>query len=203
MKKVLLISSLLLVLPACKMLSIVDADHYLFLYQDFPPRAEKFQVCNDMGCDNLTPVSLKAEHWQSLEEIFRQATNSPEQERLQIASAVARLEQLVGPYAGTMNDQPRNQGLMHKDAQLDCISETVNTTTYLTLFKERGWLRWHHVALPRHRGFFTLQAPHNTAVLLEKDSGKEYAVDTWFHANGEPPEIVPVEAWLSGYDPDK
>lgn len=203
MKNILLLSGLLLVLSACQTFSIRDAGQYLILYQDFPPKTEKFQVCHDVGCENLTPVSLKAEHWQSLAEIFRQAAASPAQERRQIASAVARFEKLVGPYAGTMNDQRRNQGAMRPDAQLDCIAETVNTTTYLTLFKEQGWLRWHQVSLPRHRGLFTLQAPHNTAVLLEKGSGKEYVVDTWFHANGEPPEIVPVEVWLAGYDPDR
>ena len=46
-----------------------------------------------------------------------------------------------------------------------------------------------------------LEFPHNTAVLLEKDSNRIFAVDAYFHANGQPPEIVPLAVWLDGYDP--
>ena len=58
------------------------------------------------------------------------------------------------------------------------------------------------VGFPRHRGWFSLLAPHNTAVVIEKATGKEFVVDSWFHKNGELPEVVSVDQWLSGYDPD-
>jgi len=194
--------SLILILGACQALSVSGPDHYLTMYQDFPPAIERFQVCHDVGCENLTPVVMGAGHWRQLEEIFAHPATDAETERQQVARAIARFERLVGPLAGTFDDQPRNQGGTHVNAQLDCIAETVNTTTYLTLFREQGWLRWHDVALPRHRGLFSLMGPHNTAVLVEKSTDREYVIDTWFHANGELPEIVPVEVWLAGYDPD-
>ena len=43
--------------------------------------------------------------------------------------------------------------------------------------------------------------PHNTAVIIEKISGDEFVVDSWFFDNGTPPVIVPLESWLAGYDP--
>ena len=190
----------LLLLAGCQTLSSTRPDQYLMMYQDFPPAQQRFQVCHDVGCEHLTPVSLAAPQWQQLAATFQPTAANAEAERRQVGQAVALFERLVGPIADTANDQARNN--MSSGAQLDCIAETINTTTYLTLFEQQGWLRWHAVALPRHRGLFTLQAPHNTAVLVEKGSGREYVIDTWFHANGQIPEIVPLESWLAGYDPD-
>ena len=203
MKNFLLLSGSLFLLSACQTLGINTADNYLLLYQDYPPKPEKFQVCHDMGCENLTSVALDDRRWNELSVLFRSPARSAQQERMRAAQAIAQFEKLVGPFAGTMDDKPRNEGALHPNAQLDCIAETVNTTTYLLLFQQQGWLKWHDVAEPRHRGFLSLQGPHNTAVLAEKKTGKEFVIDSWFHANGELPEVVSLEDWMAGYDPDK
>ncbi len=36
---------------------------------------------------------------------------------------------------------------------------------------------------------------------MEVGSGQSYAVDSWFHDNGVPAEIVPLPDWLSGWMP--
>jgi len=200
-KKLLLLLPLLL-LGGCRSLGINTAENYLKLYQEYPPEVRRFQVCHDMGCEQLASVTMGAQRWNELSNLFQKAAASPQAERRQVAQAIARFETLVGPLAGTSNDEARNYGAGHADQELDCISETVNTTTYLLLFQKQGWLRWHTVGEPRHRGFFNMKMPHNTAVLMEKRSGKEYVIDSWFHANGELPEVVTVEKWMAGYDPD-
>ena len=43
--------------------------------------------------------------------------------------------------------------------------------------------------------------PHNTAILLENKTGEAYAIDSWFHANGELPEVLPLKEWRAGYNP--
>lgn len=179
------------------------ADHYLYMYHDYPPGIDRFQACTDVGCEQLASVTLSPLQWQYLGQGFRSAASNAQEERSRVADAVARFEQLVGPVAGTQYDQARNAGSLHPGAQLDCISETVNTTTYLKLMEKQNWLQWHTVSEPRHRGFFGLQAPHNTAVLKEIRTGREYVVDSWFHANGVLPEVVPLAEWLAGYDPEK
>jgi len=176
-------------------------EHYLFIYDAVPVSASQFVVCNQVSCDETTPVHLTGNNWQSVERIFQPRATDSEAERTQIAVAIARLEQLVGDQAGTFDDQPRNRGSFRGTRQLDCVAETTNTTIYLLLMKEKGLLNRHRVGYPKHRGLLNLKFPHNTAVLIEKDSNRPFAVDSYFHANGQPPEIVPLASWVDGYDP--
>jgi len=192
----------LAVLAGCQSLSSVKPGNYIANYQDYPPQLERFQVCNNVHCEQLTSVTLDQEDWRRLGSHFSVKVESPEAERRQIKSAIALFEEIAGPITKTQHDLARNDNKWG-DRQLDCIAETVNTTTYLMLFDQQGWLKWHRVGFPRHRGLFSLQAPHNTAVIVEKASGREYVVDSWFHKNGEQPEIVPAAQWSAGYDPDE
>ena len=190
------------ILAGCQTLNSVKPDSYLAKYQDFPPDVKRFQVCHDVDCVNLTPITLDGITWQRLGNNFSVRGESAEDERHQIKSAIALFEEITGPIAKTQSDRARNDWGGWSDRQLDCIAETINTTTYLMLFEQQGWLKWHRVGFPKHRGLFSLQAPHNTAVIVENTTGRQYVVDSWFHKNGEQPEIVPVERWSAGYDPD-
>ncbi len=191
---------LLAVLAGCQSSSTRPAS-YIAYYQDYPPGVEQFQVCSDVECTQRTSVTLDQENWRRLGNSFSEKAGSPEAERHQIKSAIALFEDIAGPITNTQYDQPGND-IRLGQRQLDCIAETVNTTTYLMLFEQQGWLKRHRVGSPKHRGLFTLQAPHNAALIVEKASGREYVVDSWFHKNGEPPEIVPAEKWSAGYAPD-
>ncbi|MCW8962671.1 MAG: hypothetical protein OQL16_02660 [Gammaproteobacteria bacterium] len=191
-------------MAGCQTLGSSRPENYIAHYQDYPPEVKRFQVCHDIHCENLTPVTLDSKAWSQLARPFTQTAASASQEREQVKSAIALFEEVVGPIAKTGSDRARNisGGWGNRDRQLDCIAETINTTTYLLLIEQQGWLKWHRTATPEHRGWFTLHAPHNTAVLEEKASGRKYAVDSWFHANGEQPEVVPINQWTSGFDPE-
>ncbi len=112
------------------------------------------------------------------------------------------MEQLVAHQAGTQDDQAGPSGAFRGTRQLDCIAETTNTTAYLLLLQERGLIQRHSPRYPQHRGFMHGQLPHNTAVMEDLETGERYAVDSYFHANGKRPEIVPVAAWIAGFKPD-
>jgi len=176
-------------------------ERYLFIYDAVPVSPAQFVICNQVSCEETTSVHLTANNWQSVERIFQPPATDSESERTQIARAIARLEQLVGDQAGTFDDQPRNRGSFRGTRQLDCVAETTNTTIYLLLMEGKGLLHWHNVGYPKHRGLLNLKFPHNTAVLVEKGSNRLFAVDSYFHANGQPPEIVPLATWVAGYDP--
>ena len=90
-----------------------------------------------------------------------------------------------------------------RSGQLDCVDETVNTTVYISLMEDDGLLDWHTLGAPADRNIFTGACcwPQKSAVVTETASGESYAVDSWFHDNGEPAEIVPLSAWLSGWKP--
>ena len=125
------------------------------------------------------------------------------EERTRLAHAVALLERIVGERVGTSADIGGTFQGAFKSGQLDCVDETVNTTVYLSLIEDDGLLEWHTLGAPADRNLFTGACcwPHKTAVVNETSSGDSYAIDSWFHDNGVPAEVVPLSDWLSGWRP--
>ncbi len=185
--------------------SLVNHTHLDFLkYHNVgrQPQLQSFEVCASVGCDRISTLGYTAEEWQGISALFVQPSADSAQERERIGVAVAMMERLIGPKNNTSYDQPRNSGLFTFKPQLDCIAESANTTVALMLLEQQGLLIHHRIIYPRHRGLFTLQAPHNAAAIEELETGRRYVVDSWFFANGEKPVIVPAELWKSGYEPD-
>ena len=175
---------------------------YLRLYGTAPTSTQHFTICNLFDCEETTVVTLSNTDWILIDNIFSPRANDSIEERERIASAVAQFEKTVAVKAGTGDDQARQQGMYRGSRQLDCIAETINTTTYLILLQERGLMQWHAPHYPQHRGLMRGQFPHNTAVIEDLETGERYAVDSYFHANGAPPEIVPVSEWVTGFIPE-
>lgn len=93
---------------------------------------------------------------------------------------------------------------MAEGTQHDCVDESLNTTIYLTLLERKGLLKFHSVGTPTvrlpliHAGRW----PHQTATMIDTQSQIPYAVDSWFHDNGFPAEIIALEKWKKGWKPD-
>lgn len=153
-----------------------------------------FKVCYSYGCKRKAKVNLTRTEWNKVRRLFAGKAKNPEAERQRIGKAVALMENLVGRKTGTSADKGRNRAT-GEPGQLDCIAESTNTTTYLQLFEQKGWLKWHRVKprVKRHPYIFDI---HWTAVIEEKKSGKEYAVDSWFFDNGTPPHIQLLQDWI-------
>ena len=111
---------------------------------------------------------------------------------------------LVGSKTGTAVHQ-----WTHKDSdilpnmsdptQLDCIDESVNTWTYMTMMERGGLFRFHQVAKLSNAG--SLHNPRNTAVLKERN-GDHYAVDPSLVDAGVPPPVLPLASWMTEWPPD-
>jgi hypothetical protein len=164
------------------------------------PQSERFTVCTSFGCRETRETFLSGREWDHIAATFDPPANTPEGERARIAQAVGLFEELVGPKAGTDRDAAGNNWNEEWSPQLDCIAEAVNSTVYLLLLDQAGLLRHHRVAHPARRRTLII-FPHNTAVIVENATGSAYAVDSWFHANGVPPEILPLDVWRAGYRP--
>jgi len=160
-----------------------------------------FFSCTDYHCDEGQTVSLNNRQWREIRALFSQ-TSTPAEERQQIRKAIALFETEVGLLTGTWRDRAKNAAGAGLPGQLDCISESKNTTTYLQMLSEGGLLRWHRVEKRqvRHPLIFNV---HWAAVILDESTGTRYAVDSWFLDNGQPPYIQPLEAWLSGRSFDR
>jgi hypothetical protein len=187
---------------ACAACSTSPSAGYLARYQNTNTRAS-FRVCSDFGCARDTVVVLSDAEWTQVRSIFAATPANAAEERDRIRIAVATLETLVGPKADTADDEPGAALFaLNTHGQMDCIDEAYNTSTYLRLLADEGLLRWHKTGQPVLRGHLIDRWPHNTATIYESQSGESFAVDSWFHGNGQPPEIIGLAVWQGGWSPE-
>lgn len=164
------------------------------------PTWERFSVCYDNGCHSLAYVSLTPQQQQQVRAIFLPLANTAGEERRRIRAGIALMEKFAGDATGTWGDKG-GTSIFGGTGQMDCIDESTNTSLYLTMFYKYGMLRYHHVADRATRGWFIFGWPHTTAVIHEDARNVDWAVDSWFLDNGEPPFILPLDVWKSGWKP--
>jgi hypothetical protein len=144
---------------------------------------------------------LRAEEWQSVRALHDPPPSDESVERRRVSLAMARFDQLVGARIGTLVHQRRtyNAG---DPTQYDCIDESINTWTYLTLLDHEGLLRYHRVGGLAHAGTVLGFDVRNTATLVAKADGGHYAIDPTLVDVGEPPPVVPLQDWVAAYPPE-
>jgi len=126
--------------------------------------------------------------------VFVTAAGSALLEREQVRQAIALMEQFVGRHTPTWRDRGRNPPTDAWPGQMDCIDESFNTTRYLQLFAAYGGLRWHRVSERVVRAPYLFDL-HWAGQLVERDTQRHYAVDSWYLDNGELPYIQPLDEW--------
>lgn len=200
----------LLFLLGTSFLFSTQASGFGFLDQDHlkpwvdKPKRQRFSLCFNHSCKDTAILGLSEKQWAEIRKIFTPEPRSAEAERRAIAKAIGRLEILVAPRIKSQNDKGRNfQGSFAEGNQLDCIDESTNSTTYLNLMQQDGLLKFHRLRPTSTRGWLIMGMPHTTAVIRELDSGADYAVDSWFHDNGVPPEVLPLNQWSDGWNPPR
>ncbi len=168
-------------------------------------RPEQFVYCHGASCGTHDRIALSAREWSDIRRAMTPPARSAGEERQQIALAVARYEAAAGQKTGTANDRGGNiKGMlenMFDTSQIDCVSETINTTTLILMLDDAGLLRWHEPGRPANRfgatGWF-----HSTAVVREKATGENFAIDSWFFDNGQPAAVVALKDWHAGWSPE-
>lgn len=164
--------------------------------------SETVRHCHGYGCRRIDNITFTKRDWRDVNAIFRPKPRNAEAERQRISKAIALFENKIGPRAGTQNDV-RGTFRETGDFQLDCVDESTNTTTYLSLLERSGLLKFHTVKGPTMR-FPIVHAgrwPHQTAVIEETKTGILYAVDSWFRDNGAPADIISLKEWKQGWKP--
>ncbi|WP_420392614.1 hypothetical protein [Acuticoccus sp.] len=151
-------------------------------------------VCHGFGCRRKTAVVFTSRDVATMRGIVG-AASSASAERAGIRRLVAWAERRVAPEVGSTRDVGGldlwNAG---ERGQMDCIDEATNTTSYLLVAERAGLLRHHRVGRPVSRGYFLDgRYPHATAVVVAGDAA--WAVDSWPHANGVPPDVLPLPVW--------
>ena len=170
------------------------------------PTPALFSVCYQHTCAEVEHLSLTGDQWQQVRDRFESPPRSAQEERERIAAAIAFLEIEVGKQIDTLDDRGGNlEGFVATGNQLDCVDESTNSTTYLKMMERDGLFRYHRVA-PRatraRSNLFFIGWPHSTAVVTDATTGEKWAVDSWFLDNGQPPAVVPLSLWRTGWEPE-
>jgi len=166
------------------------------------PQFNQFEICKGGGCASVLPVALSDTDWQLVAHLFSKPVNNAEDERAIISQAIGLLEDIVGRQTGTSADRAGTFNNSNFKGQQDCNDEAINTTSYLRLLKQAGYMPLHAIEDMRTRNFFFTGWPHTTAVIHEIATGERFAVDGWFYDNGHPATIVPFNVWKANYQPE-
>jgi hypothetical protein len=155
--------------------------------------------CHGFGCAMKATVRFTSGDMAKLKGIVAAGRGSPKAERTALGKADQWYERRAGAVTGTSGDRVKGTvGDAFDPTQLDCIDESTNTTTLLKLIEGRGWLKHHKVGRVKSRGLlFDMRYPHNTATVIENETGEAWAIDSWIPANGEFPDIMPVAIWVT------
>lgn len=171
---------------------------------EVPKDYTRFQQCHAYGCREVDTIAFTKRDWKDIKKAFQPKAKSAEKERRQIAKAIAIFENKIGALNGTSADIHGTFKELGTE-QLDCVDESINTTTYLILLQNDGLLKYHEVYSPQTRVPPLVVVggwPHRTAVIAEKKTGETFAVDSWFWDNGKPAEVVPLKDWKAGWKPE-
>jgi hypothetical protein len=192
----------LLALSAATAPAIELSDGLAELYTSvsiFPPTAERMTVCYGFVCRRRMIFDFTPADRKSLTDIMAKGRASPEAERKAVQQAVLWFDRRVGPIIGTDKRIARADFRYFDDKHnFDCYDTTRNTASLLLVMQAWGLLRHHAVADPRFRGKWYLgQTPHNTAILTDRSTKRDWAVDMWTRAYAELPDVMPIEQWLT------
>lgn len=163
-----------------------------------PPSKEGMTVCYGFVCRRRAALDFSDADRKQLTQILATGKASAIAERAAVQKAVVWFDKRMGPIIGTTGRVANADIRANNNAgNFDCWDTTRNVSSLLLVLQEWGLLKFHTVGDPRYRGnIFIGQLHHNTAVLVEKDSKMEWAVDMWPVKYGDPPLVMRVEAWL-------
>lgn len=194
MKATPLLISLLLPLPALA----ASAPQSWYAEQGYvAPAGNRIVACHGYGCSRRNEVAVDGAWLARVGAILRAGQASPSAERRAISEVVRTYTAFLVASLGGKPDVPRSPPQMSGlYGQMDCVDETANTTSLLLVLQEHGLLTHHRVERPQSRGFFfDGRYPHVTAIIAEKGSGQEWAVDPWAKPPGQHPDILPLSQW--------
>jgi hypothetical protein len=161
------------------------------------PSGTRIIACHGYGCSRRLAISVDGAWLSRASALLKGGSASPEAERRALAQVVSTYTAYLTTSIGAKPDVPGSPPQMSGvPGQMDCLDETANTTSLLLVLQEQGLLTYHKVEPPESRGFFLDgRYPHFTAIIADKRTGEEWAVDPWRRAPGQIPEILPLIQW--------
>jgi hypothetical protein len=165
----------------------------------YPPSAKSMTVCYGFVCRRREILDFTPGDRNALTQIMTTGNTSAAAERAAAQKAVVWLDRRMGPIIGT-NKRVAKADFRYFDDKhnYDCWDTTRNTTSLLLVLQEWHLFKYHVVGDPHYRGnTLVLQTPHNTAVLVERATKVEWAVDLWPRGYLQPPDVMTIAKWVT------
>jgi hypothetical protein len=158
------------------------------------PIYHNIPICHGFGCNIESMISLSSVEWRSVAGWLETNAPDPSTERDHIRQAIGWMEVLVGRHGPGREDRALDlKHVAYRSGQMDCVDESINTTTYLKLFESQSLLRWHRVVERIQRR--ALFDAHWASQIEEIQTGDRYVIDSWFQDNGLLPNVQKTEDW--------
>ncbi len=154
---------------------------------------DRIPVCYNFGCNTRETVGITIDEWAQVVNWFHPRAKDAGEERKQIQHALGWLEVVVGRYTPIHRDRGQNNFKDTSLGQMDCIDESINTTTYLKLLERYRLLRFHRVLDRAYRR--TMWDQHWAGQIEDMVSGERWIVDSWFQDYGVLPYLQRTEQW--------
>ncbi|WP_044539097.1 hypothetical protein [Bradyrhizobium sp. LTSP885] len=164
----------------------------------YPPSATTMTVCYGFVCRRREMLNFTAGDKAALSRIMAGGRANAAAERAAVQKAVIWLDRHMGPILGTDKRVEKADFRANDDKHnYDCWDTTRNTTSLMLVMQAWNLFRFHDVGDPHYRGFHLMQTPHNTAVLVERATKVEWAVDLWPRGYLQPPDVMTVAQWVT------
>jgi hypothetical protein len=164
----------------------------------YPPSATGMTVCYGFVCRRREMLDFSAADRAALAKIMAAGRANAAAERAAVQKAVIWFDRRMGPILGTDKRVAKADFRANDDKHnYDCWDTTRNTTSLMLVMQAWNLFRFHDVGDPHYRGFSLAQTPHNTAVLVERATKVEWAVDLWPRGYLQPPDVMTVAKWVT------
>ena len=138
-------------------------------------------VCYNWGCKNQEGVVFDNPWMRQVLQPLN-VVETPEEERLAVASIVRQFYRKAAEQTPIGADEPGNVEDETVDGRMDCIDHSTTTRNILSYLQRHRLMRWHDVGPYAHRTLFI--DSHYSATLIERastlsEAERMFVVDPW------------------------
>lgn len=169
-------------------------------YEIRPDRSVELRICFNWSCARTDTLTFSA---RDMAQVIEQmglcpATTKALHDRLQrLRIGIWQMQLLAQKYQPLLaNDRAGNEEDREVEGRTDCVDNASNTTTYLRILQDLAALPGWSVAAPRTRNPLPLDEVHWTAVVKDRNDGRQWSVDSWYRPHGHLPFVMPLADWL-------
>lgn len=154
------------------------------------------RVCHNSSCAAQKMMTFTADDMQQVVTQMNVCPNDSVDHALQkVRIGIWQMELLARKYYPPLgNDLPVNDQEFGVEGRTDCVDNSSNTTTFLSVLQDLGYLPGWSVQAPHVRKPWDINRVHWTAVAKDPKNTL-WSIDSWFRRHGHLPFVMPLGNW--------